>query len=144
MKVLAFIFSVLFLSAVGAAAIPASADQIDYLIQFNNGAERTSDVPTASHRDAVGNPLPDHSMLVDVTRISTGNPVPGTFVLISSARDLPDIDGHAKLYLTLNRDKCRAGRVGCVVTSHAGGGLLQDIQVSPVYMGSAFPWGNLQ
>lgn len=142
MKLISALTVALALYSVEANAV--RADQLDYLIQFNNGADRSNDPATASHRDADGNPLPDHSMLVDVTRISTGNPVPGTFVLISSARDLPALDGHAKLYLEFDREKCARGSVGCVVSSHAGGGLLQDLQIIPIYMGMIMPWGNLQ
>lgn len=142
MKLVSLITNILALSTVVANA--ALADQIDYVIQFNNGADRTSDAATAQDRDDSGNPLPSYSMLVDMTRISTGNPVPGTFVLISSARDLPRLDGHTKLYLELDRDKCTAGLVGCIIASHAGAGLLQDIQFSPLYMGAQMSWGNLR
>jgi len=122
---------------------PARADQYDFVLQFNNATEMNNDSVVTQH-SSDGLPLPDHTMLVAMTRISNGQDVPGTFILISEPIDLSALHGHAKLYLEIDRDKCIARQVGCIVQSHAGGGLLQDIQFSPVYMGADMPWGNLQ
>lgn len=127
-------------------ASPARGDDFDYVLRFANLATAKADAIAAA--DALNvdasDFASDHAMQVAVTRISTGADVPGFYVLISFPRAVPALLNHPALQVAIDRDRCKARLSGCIVRSTIGAQVLQDITISPVYMGSDFPWGGLK
>lgn len=122
----------------------ARADQFDYVLGFADFATAKADAVAAGGFNVdVQDWASDHAMPVTVTRISTGNPIAGYFVLISMDRRVPALLNHAALRVAIDRIKCNARQAGCIMRSTVGAAVLQDLMISPVYMGSDFLWGGL-
>lgn len=125
---------------------PVRADQFDYVLGFADFATAKADAVAAAGGFNVDAQdwASDHAMSVTVTRISTGNPLAGYFVLISMDRRVPALLNHTALRVAIDRTKCNARQAGCIMRSTVGAAVLQDLMISPVFAGSDFPWGALQ
>ncbi len=69
-------------------------------------------------------------------------PLAGWYGIISVPQVLPGLVNHSALQIGIDRDLAAAGAtaiIKCNVTA-----VLQDLRFAPVFMGSAYPFGNLR
>ncbi|MES2367476.1 MAG: hypothetical protein V4563_16490, partial [Pseudomonadota bacterium] len=69
-------------------------------------------------------------------------PLAGWYGIISVPQVLPGLVNHSALQIGIDRDLAAAGAtaiIKCNITA-----ILQDLRFAPVFMGSAYPFGNLR
>lgn len=138
-------FLTVLVGALALAVQPVSAGQIDSILGYPDLATAKLDAVVVAQGFSVNlnDWTPEHAMVVIVKRVSTGVPLAGVYVLISTSQSVPALLNDANLKIAIDRDKANARQPGFVLRQTVGG-ILQDVMVTPVYQGSDYPWGGLQ
>ena len=147
----------LLLSSAAAMAEPCDCpkpDQIDYVLRFNTEKEAKAELVEAFGREATRDLLSDRAWKINVWRSSQDTVTPGPegdivrhnflagyYFIVSFPRTIDRLVNHDNVVLVLNRNKCEAKSVGCVVRSTVSPAVLRDIRFSPVP--GDIPFGNL-
>lgn len=125
---------------------------IDYIFTFTDKATALADPIAVGHFTGT-EWNSDHVQEIQVWRTSqdtvdgSGNtvhhPLAGYWLWVAWPRQVSGLINHAALKIAIDRERL-TGRLGSsIIKSNVTNTILQDVMISPVYMGCDFPWGNL-
>lgn len=125
---------------------------IDYIFTFTDKATALADSNAVGHfTGTTWNS--DHVQEITVWRTSqdtvdgSGNtvhtPLAGYWLWVSWPKQVTALTNHANLKVAIDRERLTKRLGSAIIKSNVSNAILQDVMISPVYMGCDFPWGSM-
>lgn len=125
---------------------------IDYIFTFTDKATALAD-PTAVGHFTGTTWNPDHVQEITVWRTSQDTvdgssnivhtPLAGYWLWVAWPKQVNALTNHANLKVAIDRERLTKRLGSAIIKSNVSNAILQDVMISPVYMGCDFPWGSM-